>query len=220
MAGLTVSHAEALGAFSSSVESFRDSVGSVSERELLGSSLCHGWSRMDVAAHVLAGWHEMLGGFLAPSDADPDVDAATYWTAFAAQTATTDPVHLLMAQRRRTDAYSRPSSLVSQISDVAATVISAAQGLRRGSLHFQGHVLSSGDFLTTWAVENAIHQLDLSLMLPVPAGALRLARYTCDALLPLPLPATWGDAEAVLVACGRVHREDVPESIADLLPVI
>jgi len=30
-----------------------------------------------------------------------------------------------------------------------------------GPVAFQGHVLTSGDFLTTWAVELAVHHLDL-----------------------------------------------------------
>lgn len=54
-----------------------------------------------------------------------------------------------------------------------------------GVVAFQGSVITTGDLLTTWAVELAVHQLDLAREVDVPApplGALDLARRTVDAL--------------------------------------
>lgn len=220
MASLTVVHADGLVAFLQSADRLLAAAASPSERDLLGQSRCHGWSRMDVLAHVLAGWQEMLGAFIAPTDAPPDVDAASFWGTAAGGMPEADPVPALMAQRRRTDAYTRPSALLAQLRDVAATVATGASNLGTSNVRFQGHVMTSGDLLAIWAVENAIHHLDLDLPVPGSPAALRLARRTCDALLPAPLPPAWADEEAVLVACGRTSRQDVPAAVADHLPVI
>jgi hypothetical protein len=55
-----------------------------------------------------------------------------------------------------------------------------AAGLPEGFHAFQGHVLTSGDLMATWAVETVLHQLDLDTATDVPAGALRLARRTAE----------------------------------------
>lgn len=74
------------------------------------------------------------------------------------------------------------------------------------SLRFQGHVLSAGDFLTSWAVELAVHQADLGrdLELPGPSpAALRLTRATIEALLGAAVPSTLTDLDVLLLGAGR-----------------
>ena len=66
--------------------------------------------------------------------------------------------------------------------------------------------MSTGDFLATWAVELAVHHLDLGRELdlaPPPGTALRLARATVEALAGQPLREAWSDTDAVLVGTGR-----------------
>ena len=120
--GLSVTLDSGRAACTDSIDAFVRATSTFSEYELLGASRCHGWSRWDVVAHVVAGWQEMLGGMVSPVDEAASVDAATYWTAFAKEFATDDPVPRLVSQRRRTSAYVRPASAITQLRDVAATV--------------------------------------------------------------------------------------------------
>lgn len=216
---LTVPLDAARGACAVSVEAFVRAVDGFDEHALLGASRCHGWTRLDVTVHVLAGWQEMLEGLVSPVDAEPTVDAATYWTAFASA-ASDDPVVPLMAQRRRTDAYTRPSSAVAHLHDVGAALLRGVASCRDGRVLWQGHVLTVGDFLATWAVEDAVHHLDLLADEPVPASALTLARATVEALAGGPLPAAWDDVDAVLVGTGREPVPAGAQGAAARLPVL
>ena len=164
--------------FVDSVTAFVRAVDAFDEWDLLGASRCHGWTRLDVAVHVTAGWQEMLHGFVSPTDGPPTVDAASYWPAFDAEYADPDPVVPLMAQRRRSAAYLRPESARAQMRDVAEAVLRGAASCVEGHRLWQGHVFTAGDILAIWAVEDAIHQLDLLGDQPVPASALDLARAT------------------------------------------
>ena len=204
-------------AFARSVEAFSAAVDGLSEWELLGSSRCHGWTRLDVGAHVLAGWQEALGGMACPTRDHPTTDAASFWTAFAEANADEDPVAVVMAQRRRSDAHSRPDAMRAQLRDVAATAVRAAHAMADRPVWWAGEVFTAGDFLATWAVEDVVHQLDLGLPPgvgpPTPPDALTLARRTAEALVGRPLPSGWDDATAVLVATGRLP---VPAEAAHL----
>ena len=178
---LTVDLETGRTAFADSVRGFVAAVDGVDEWSLLDVSRCHGWTRLDVVVHVIAGWQEMLGGFVSPVTDDPTVDAASYWPAYDAEAAD-DPLVPLMAQRRHTAAHLRPESARAQLRDVAGAVLRGAAGCSDGRLRWQGHVFTAGDFLAIWAVEDAIHQLDLLTTEPVPPSALELARATVKAL--------------------------------------
>jgi hypothetical protein len=174
---LTVDLETGRRAFSESVAAFVRAVDGFEEWDLLGDSRCHGWTRLDVVVHVVGGWQEMLGGFVSPVDGPPTVDAATYWPAFDAEYAG-DPLETLLAQRRRTAAYLRPDSVREQMHDVAAALLRGTASCAEGHYLWQGHVFTAGDFLTIWAVEDVIHQLDLVSEVPAPTSALDLARAT------------------------------------------
>jgi hypothetical protein len=71
-------------------------------------------------------------------------------------------------------------------------------------------VLATGDFLATWAVELAVHHLDLARELDLPApdpAALRMSRDTVEALVG-ELPREWSDETAVLIGTGRVALDE------------
>lgn len=174
---LTVDLATGRTAFVDSVRGFVAAVDGFDEWSLLGASRCHGWTRLDVVVHVVAGWQEMLGGFVSPVDDAPTVDAASYWPAFDEEYAE-DPLVALMAQRRRTAAYLRPDSVRELMHDVAGAVLRGAASCAEGRYHWQGQVFTAGDFLTIWAVEDVIHQADLLHEGPLPQTALDLARAT------------------------------------------
>lgn len=204
---------EARTACEESVRGFLAAVDGFSEHDLLGASRCHGWTRLDVVVHTIGGWQEMLGGLVSIVDAEPTVDAASYWPAFAAEIGSGDRVTTLMAQRRRTAVYARPSSACEQLRDVAGMLRRGVERFTDRPCTWQGHVFAPGDFLAIWAVENAIHHLDLLSGEPTPSAALAMSRATVEALVQEPLPTSWTDEDAVLIGTGR---SPVPEGLASL----
>jgi hypothetical protein len=162
----------------------------------------------------------MLGGLVSPVDDEPTVDAATYWSAFAAEYGSEEPVPVLMAQRRRTAAYARPASACEQLHDVAAALLRGVAAFGDRQCLWQGQVFAPGDFLAVWAVENVVHHLDLRSAEPAPAPALTLARSTVEALVGSPLPATWTEEDATLIGTGRLPVPDGLGSLADRLPAL
>jgi hypothetical protein len=85
---------------------------------------------------------------------------------------------------------------------------------------FQGKTMSSGDFLATWIVELAVHQLDLgeSAGHP-PPEALQVVRRTVEAVADVDLPEEWGDEDAALFSLGRVPLPSDARALADALPI-
>lgn len=205
-------------AFADSTTAFLAAAEATGEHDLLASSRCHGWTRLDVVVHVIAGWQEMLGGMVSPVDEDPTVDAASYWAAFAQEYGGNDPVDVLMSQRRRTAAYARPASALQQLRDLAEAALRGVAAMADRPHLWQGHVFTAGDFLAVWAVENVVHQLDLSLAAPTPTTALALARDTVEAIVGQPLPTAWVDEHAVLVGTGRLAIPDEASELAGRLP--
>lgn len=215
---LTLDLADARAAFLDSVDAFVEAVAGLGEYELLGTSRCHGWTRLDVVTHVVAGWQEMLGGMVSQVPDAPTVDAASYWTAFDEQFGDEDPVQVLMAQRRRSGAYARPASARAHLQDLASAVRRGAGNLPDQRFSWQGHVFTAGDFLAVWAVEDVVHQLDLDLPGSIPARPLSLARRTVEALVNETLPETWSDLDAVLIGTGRLPVPGDAVTFAARLP--
>lgn len=218
--GFTVGLGEGRSACSESIHAFVRAVESLSEYDLLGPSRCHGWSRLDVMVHVIAGWQELLGGMVSLVASEPTVDAASHWRAFAAEYGSDDPVPSLMAQRRRAAAYERPASASAQLTDVAAALLRGVDGFPDRPCFWQGHVFAPGDFLAVWAVEDVVHQLDLLSGEPPPQSALRIARRTIEALVEAPLPTSLSDEEVVLIGTGRLPVPDVLGPLGPRLPAL
>ncbi len=220
--GYTVAVERARTACLDSVRDFVAAVGTVSEHDLLGASRCHGWTRLDVVVHVIAGWNEMLGGLVSVVDTEPTVDAASYWPVFAGTYGGGDQVPSLMAQRRRTAGYARPSSAVEHLHDVAAMLERGVAGFADRACTWQGHVFAAGDFLAIWAVEDVVHHLDLDVgpAGPPPPSALTVARETVEELLGEPLPSSWSDEDAVLVGSGRRPPPEGLGVLGDRFPVL
>ncbi len=181
-------------------------VEALDDHSLLAASRCHGWAVLDVVVHVRAGLEEMLRGVTAPTDADPTVDAASYWSTWPAAGDSEAALDGVLWTRRTASAYRRPTSAVRHLRDAADAIMAAAQRMTDCALAFQGQVLASGDFLATWAVELAVHHLDLARDLDVGApvsDALLLTRETVAALLGAPVPNDVSDLDAALICSGR-----------------
>lgn len=217
---LTVPLAHARPAFAESVAAMVRAAEAVPEYDLLGASRCHGWTRLDVVVHVIAGWHEMLGGLVCRVEAAPTVDAASYWGAFAAQYGSLDPVMMLMSQRRRSAAFARPAHAVEQLRDVGAALSTGVELMADQPCRWDGHVFTAGDFLTVWAVEDAVHHLDLLGAEHGSAAALALSRRTVEAIVGSRLPTTWSDEQAVLIGAGREPAPPDATELQDRLPAI
>jgi hypothetical protein len=126
--------------------------------------------------------------------------------------------HALHATRQRLAPVA--AATLTALAEVAGHVRRGAERLTDGHHAFQGHVFRSGDLLASWAVEDAVHLLDLDVGVAPPEEALRLARATVQALLGRPLPAGWSDTEAVLVATGRTPLPRGHEDLAPDLPAL
>ena len=80
--------------------------------------------------------------------------------------------------------------------------------------------MNSGDFLATWVVELAVHQLDLGEGAGHPTGgSLEAVRRTVQAVADVDLPAAWSDEDAALIALGRAPLPVGADGLADVLPV-
>lgn len=215
MRPLSVPHQEAAGLLRAQLSDFVAAASLPSDLSLLGASRCHGWSRLDVVVHVRAGLEEVVGGCAAQTDRAPDHDAASYWSLSLADGQDHDPVPPILWLRRTASAYGRPHAAVRHLRDVVARLGPALERMPDQPVEFQGTVMASGDFLTTWVVELVVHQLDLDVDAPPRLEALALARTTVEAVAGAGLPAALDDRTAVLVGLGR---EPVPEGGPDVVP--
>ena len=146
------------------------------DRALLARSRCFGWTRLDLLAHVHLGRAgHVARGWSIPTDAEPDTDAASYWrTEPPTNDPDSDELDNVRFARLLASAYRRPTGLIGHLRPTVHGVVRAVEALSAPAVSFQGHVLSSGDFLATWATELAVHHLDLDLdrASPVPTRPL------------------------------------------------
>lgn len=220
-----VDHDAATTAFRGQLATLLRAATDLDDHALLAASRCRGWTVVDVLVHVHFGLQEMLLGTSSTTDDAADTDAASYWREAPIDDA--DPLDQVQFARSVAAAYRPPSGLLRHVRITADALDRAVAGLTPGSVRFQGRVLPTGDFLATWAVELAVHHLDLGRELDLPPpdpAALMLARSTVQALAGGPLPASWPDEAAVLAGAGRLpltdaQRREIGE-LADRLPAL
>ncbi|MCH8627150.1 maleylpyruvate isomerase N-terminal domain-containing protein [Arsenicicoccus piscis] len=200
MATLNCSLQQAASEFAAQARSFLSAAEGLDERELLDPARCRGWSRLDAVVHVRVGLDEMSAVAGVHSRAPIDHDAASYWRTHP-DDRDADPVPHILVLRRTASAYQRPASAVRHLTEVVHRAIAVVDGMPDQPVAFQGKTLAAGDFVATWVVELAVHQLDLALH-DAPPGC-RLARQTLEALADARLPDALDDASAVLVGLGR-----------------
>ncbi len=218
MRPLSFDHTTAVELMREQLDVFVAAAHKFSEYDLLGASRVHGWSRLEVVVHTRLGLEEMVGVCAMQVDGPCDHDAASYWASFAADD--DDQVPHILWMRRTASAYTRPEGALRHLDDVAAMLRVALARLPDHPLLFQGKTMTSGDFLATWVVELAVHQLDLGDEAGHPTpGSLTAVRRTVEAIADVDLPHTWDDEHAALIALGRVPLPiDVPE-LAGVLPL-
>ena len=166
-------------------------------------SRCAGWTCAQLLVHVHLGLQEAALALLGIEEPGPvTVDAAGYWTRYPAGADPGGEDRLLAGLA---GAYDGPDALTRHLDRTVAGLARGVARAREGRVAFQGFVFGTGDFLGSWAVELAVHHLDLDLIAAPPAAsALALARRTVDDLAGDVVPADWDDATVVLAGTGRV----------------
>lgn len=221
---MQVEHHVGRSGFLGALRQLREAVDGLDDEQLLAASRCRGWTTVDVLVHVHLGLQEMLLGVVTPVDRPVDTDAAGYWCHLPPPTGADAVAHVRFV-RVMASAYRSPAAAVAHLRPTADALAHAVGALPDGVVAFQGHAMATGDFLATWAVELAVHHLDLGveLALPPPATeALALARDTVEALAGGALP--WDNETAVLIGTGR-RRPDAQQAaeagaLADRLPAL
>jgi Mycothiol maleylpyruvate isomerase N-terminal domain len=215
---LSYDHPTAVGLMREQLDLFVDAARSFSDYDLLGPSRLHGWSRLELVVHARLGLEEMAAVCAAQVDDEPDHDAASYWASFAEDD--DDRVPHIMWMRRTASAYNRPEGALRHLDDVAAILRIALGRMPDHPVLFQGKVMTSGDFLATWVVELAVHQLDLGADAGHPsAPALELVRRTVEAVADADLPPSWSAEDTALIALGRAPLPDDAAGLAGVLPI-
>lgn len=209
MPALSFPYDEAVARTGDQLTSFLAAIEPLSDLDLLAPSLCRGWSRLEVVTHVRIGLEELATTTTRRVDGPADHDAASYWTSHP-DDRDDDPVPHLLWMRRVASAYQRPSGAVAHLRTAIETARHAVRVLPDAVVDFQDKWMTSGDFLATWVVELAVHQLDLDLG-DSPVG-LDWARATLEALAGEPPPADLDDRTAVLAGLGRTRGPDLPAS--------
>ena len=216
-----VDHEEGRAAFLDELTAFGTLADSLSDDDLMAASRCRGWTVGDVLVHVHLGLQEMLLGLVAPPGDRPDTGAAGYWRHRPPATDDdADEIAAMRFVRLVSSAYRRPPGIVAHLRPTAGGLRSAVTNLPAGALRFQGLVMATGDFLTMWSVELAVHHLDLRHRDAPASSALRLARATVEALRGGALPGDWSDERVLLWGSGRAEPGDRDRAAAAGLPVL
>lgn len=183
-------------------------IADLDDHQLVLATGCEGWRVAEVVVHMRAGAEGVLTGLASTTTGKADRDAASYWLDWPhGGPATFASTRWTCAQAA---AYPRGEDLRQHATEVLGAAARAAlqpELDRRALVGFQDHLMSVDDFLSTWAVEFALHHLDLMHAMPDLPGpdpaALQVARVTLDSLLERPCPVDWSDAMYARKGTGR-----------------
>jgi Mycothiol maleylpyruvate isomerase N-terminal domain len=204
----------------------------LSDAELMLPSRCAGWAVGDVLYHQLLDARRALRTFASPATDPPDVDAVSYWRAYAPDSGEHEAAGAAEAAaharhvRIVASAYP-PGALAWEWRETAAAACRAAHACPHPAVATQGHALRTADFIATLAVEAAVHYLDLTAALPTAPppdpASLALVRQVLDGLLGTPMPGDWDDATYALKGTGRLpvapQERSAIGGLADRLPL-
>jgi hypothetical protein len=177
---------------------------------------CAGWTARDLVFHCLSDAQRGLVALHTPTGRPADRDAVTYWRDWQGDEAGA------ANGRRFTRVVASMFLYVEPLRDLfletAAAVVHAASGSTPGGrVVTQGHVLATGDLLSTLAVEATIHHLDLMVAAPeaTPPSQQGLAevRRTLDGLLGHPMSLDWSDEHYARAATGRAVLSDAEREL-------
>ncbi|MGW0663721.1 maleylpyruvate isomerase N-terminal domain-containing protein [Streptodolium elevatio] len=190
--------------FSSSWAALRAAVADLSDEDFARPSGCAGWLVRDLVCHLVIDAQDVLITLATPADAAPTRNAVTYWELVQAPTGD-DPLDALTV--RLAAAYQEPWLLKFHLDDVGSAAGRAAElADPRGLVGTKDQVLTAGDYLEAYVLEWTLHHIDLAAHLSdvsPPAPGLARSRTMLEELAGAAFPASFSDADALLVGTGR-----------------
>ncbi|MFI8192401.1 maleylpyruvate isomerase N-terminal domain-containing protein [Streptomyces sp. NPDC085946] len=191
--------------FSRSWTALRTAVDDLTDEDWERPSGCTGWLVRDLVCHLVIDAQDVLITLVTPAEAEPTVDAVTYWRLVDPPTGE-DPLDALIP--RLAAAYGEPRWLKFHFDDVGSAAGRAARladpDVRVAT---RDEVLTAGDYLSAYVMEWTLHHLDLIAHLPSAAGppaeTLAAARTTLETIAGAPFPEAFPDRDALLVGTGR-----------------
>ncbi|MEU1852403.1 maleylpyruvate isomerase N-terminal domain-containing protein [Streptomyces sp. NPDC019990] len=192
--------------FSQSWSALRAAVGGLREEDFARPSGCTGWLVRDLVCHLVIDAQDVLITLATPADGEPTRDAVTYWEVSDTPPRGDDPLDALTV--RLAAAYEDPGLLMFHLDDVGSAAGRAAlladPALRVGT---RGEILTVADYLSAYVMEWTLHHLDLIAYLPdpeqPPAEGLARSREVLERIAGAAFPASFSDADALLVGTGR-----------------
>ncbi|WP_067479146.1 maleylpyruvate isomerase N-terminal domain-containing protein [Actinomadura hibisca] len=196
--------------FSRSWAALRAAVDELSDEDWERPSGCTGWLVRDLVCHLVIDAQDVLITLVTPADGEPTVNAVTYWELVDPPTGE-DPLDALVP--RLAAAYGEPRWLRFHFDDVGSAAGRAAVLADRDArVRTRDQVLTAGDYLSAYVMEWTLHHLDLVMHLPSAAGppaeTLAAARASLEEIAGAPFPASFSDADALLVGTGRRAATD------------
>ncbi|MEV5427678.1 maleylpyruvate isomerase N-terminal domain-containing protein [Streptomyces sp. NPDC052701] len=201
--------------FSHSWTALRATVAGLRDEDFERPSGCTGWLVRDLVCHLVLDAQDVLITLATPADAEPTVDAVTYWHLVAPPTGQ-DPLDALIP--RLAAAYGEPWLLKFHLDDVGSAAGRAA-GLADPAARVgtRDEVLTAGDYLRAYVLEWTLHHLDLVAHLPSaprpPAETLAAARAALEKIAGTAFPAAFSDTDALLTGTGRRTPTDAQKAV-------
>ncbi|MBX7548017.1 maleylpyruvate isomerase N-terminal domain-containing protein [Streptomyces sp. NPDC004232] len=213
--------------FSRSWAALRSAVAALPDEDFERPSGCAGWLVRDLVCHLVIDAQDVLITLVTPATGEPTVDAVGYWKLVEPPTGE-DPLDALIP--RLAAAYGEPRLLTFHLDDVGSAAGRAAELADPAArVSTRGEVLTAGDYLSAYVVEWTLHHLDLIAHLPSapqpPAETLAAARTALEKIAGTTFPASFPDADALLVGTGRrgptaAERDELGEELAAELPFV
>jgi Mycothiol maleylpyruvate isomerase N-terminal domain len=213
--------------FSRSWTALRTAVADLSDEDFAQSSGCTGWLVRDLVCHLIIDAQDVLITLVTPAETEPTRNAVTYWDVSETPPTGDDPLDALTV--RLAAAYEEPRLLKFHLDDVGAAAGRAA-ALVDPSLRVstRDEVLTAGDYLSAYVLEWTLHHLDLIAHLPdavgPPAQGLARSRQMLEAIAGAAFPASFSDADALLLGTGRREPTDAEtaelDDLATKLPLV
>ncbi|MGW0904182.1 maleylpyruvate isomerase N-terminal domain-containing protein [Streptomyces sp. NPDC002853] len=213
--------------FSRSWTALRTAVAELPDDAFARPSGCTGWLVRDLVCHLVVDAQDVLITLVTPAEAEPTRDALTYWDVSATPPTGEDPLDALTV--RLAAAYEEPWLLKFHLDDLgSAAGRAAALADPDARVSTRDEILTTGDYLTTYVMEWTLHHLDLIAHLPnvagPPAEGLARSREMLEQIAGAAFPASFSDADALLVGTGRRAPSDAEKSaLGDLggrLPLV
>ncbi|MDQ0932156.1 maleylpyruvate isomerase N-terminal domain-containing protein [Streptomyces turgidiscabies] len=214
--------------FSRSCTALLTTIAELPDGDFTRPSGCAGWLVRDLVCHLVIDAQDVLITLVTPTEAEPTVDAVSYWDVLAEPPTGDDPLDALIP--RLAAAYGDPALLKFHLDDVGCAAGRAARladpAVRVAT---RDEVLTVGDYLSAYVIEWTLHHLDLIAHLPhpvqpPPAETLAAARASLEAIAGARFPAAFSDELALLIGTGRRTPTDTDTAalgdLAARLPLI